>query len=73
MKDTYQRLNYSSVLAAVSVPLVTIAIWLRTTDPQMRIKIVLINLILFFTNAVLTHATGRAHFIRSRSKEDDVA
>lgn len=73
MKDTYQRLNYSSALAAVSVPLVTLAIWLRSTDPQMRIKVVLINVILFFTNAVLTHATGRAYYIRSNSKEEGSA
>ncbi|MFL5813719.1 MAG: cation:proton antiporter [Bdellovibrionia bacterium] len=65
MKDTYERLNYSSAITAVSVPLVALAIWFRTSDPQIRIKILLITVILFFTNAVLTHATAKAHRIRS--------
>lgn len=71
MEDTYQKLNYSSAVTAVSVPLLTVSIWLRTTNPQIRIKIALIAVILFFTNAVLTHASARAHRIRSGAMEQE--
>jgi multisubunit Na+/H+ antiporter MnhG subunit len=66
MKETYQRLHFSAVVVGMSAPFVSLAVWMQTTDWQARLKVLVISVILFFMNAALTHATARAHRIRTR-------
>lgn len=66
MKDSYQRLHYSSVVVGLSAPLIGLAIWIESQSVQARIKIILIIFLLFITNGVLNHAIARAHRVRSK-------
>lgn len=64
MRDAYQRLQYSAPVVGVSMGLIVVAIWIEDGQWQSRIKATLIWAILFFTNAILSHATARAVRIR---------
>jgi monovalent cation/proton antiporter MnhG/PhaG subunit len=65
MRDAYQRLQFSAPVVTVAITLIVIAIWIEDAQWQSRIKATLIALILFFTNAILSHATARAIRIRN--------
>lgn len=60
MRDACQRLHFSAVVVTFSTLLIAIAVWIEEKDPQARIKVVLIGLILFVMNSVLTSATAKA-------------
>lgn len=60
MRDPFQRLHFSAVVVTFSTLLIAIAVWVEEKDPQARIKVVLIGLILFVMNSVLTAATAKA-------------
>lgn len=66
MRDTYQKLHYPTLLVCLSLPLITIAIWIQTNQFEARIRSILMLGFLFFTNGVLTHATARSTWIRKR-------
>lgn len=66
MRDAYQRLHFSAVVVTFSTLLIAIAVWVEETDPQPRIKMILIGLILFVMNSVLTAATAKAMRIHDK-------
>jgi monovalent cation/proton antiporter MnhG/PhaG subunit len=76
MGDPYQRLQFPAPISGVAVPLIVAAVFIQTNDFQARAKAVLVMIILFFTNAVLTHATARAERLRTKGhwevESDDV-
>lgn len=64
MRDAYQRLHFSSPIASIGIALVAAAVWVEDPHWQSRIKALLIAIILFLTNATLSHATARAIRLR---------
>lgn len=60
MRDAFQRLHFSAVVVTFSTLLIAIAVWVEEKDPQPRIKVILIGVILFVMNSVLTSATAKA-------------
>ena len=60
MRNAYQRLNFPGVVVTVCVPLIVAAVWIDEKDPAARVKIILIALILYVMNAVLSSATAKA-------------
>jgi multisubunit Na+/H+ antiporter MnhG subunit len=68
MRDSYQRLNFPAPIAAMSMPLIIVALWLDTESFQARIKSLMILALLFGMNGVVTHATARACRIRSKGR-----
>jgi multisubunit Na+/H+ antiporter MnhG subunit len=66
MSDSYQRLHFSSIVVGLSAPLLAFAVWIETQNVQARIKVTLIVLLLFITNGILSHATGRACRVKTR-------
>jgi multicomponent Na+:H+ antiporter subunit G len=64
MKDFYERLHYMAPPADISVWCFALAIVLDKHFSQAGIKAVLIAVVLFVMNAVLTHATARAARVR---------
>ncbi|HTW95720.1 MAG TPA: monovalent cation/H(+) antiporter subunit G [Tepidisphaeraceae bacterium] len=70
MRDAYQRLHFSAPVVTISMPLIVIAIFLESDDPQARIKGCLIFVLLLVMNSILTHATARAFRIREMGRFD---
>jgi len=66
MRDPYQRLHFISPPASVSALLVTAAIFFGEKQKQAGAKAALVAFLLYFMNAVITHATARAHFVREK-------
>jgi monovalent cation/proton antiporter MnhG/PhaG subunit len=64
MRDAFQRLHFSAVVVTFPALLIVIAVWVDETDPQARIKVILVGVLLFLMNAVLTNATAKAVRIR---------
>lgn len=60
MRDAYQRMHFSAIVVTFSTLLIAAAVWVEEKDPQPRIKVILIGLILFVMNSVLTAATAKA-------------
>jgi len=63
-RDPYQRLHFSAPVVSFGIAFIGIAVWIEDHDPQARIKIILIALVLMFMNSILTYATARAVRIR---------
>jgi monovalent cation/proton antiporter MnhG/PhaG subunit len=66
MRDPYQRLHFISPPASLSALCVTLAILLGEKQKQAGAKAALVAFLLYFMNAVVTHATARAHFVREK-------
>src|SRR5207248_3009983 len=66
MRDPYQRLHFISPPATLSALCVTLAIFLGEKQKQAGAKAALVAFLLYFMNAVVTHATARAHFVREK-------
>lgn len=64
MRDAFQRLNFTASVVSFSSLLIVIAVFLEESQAQARLKVVLIALLLFCLNPVLTHATAKATRIR---------
>ncbi len=64
MRDAFQRLHFSASVVSFSSLFILIAVFLEESQAQARLKMVLIALLLFCLNAVLTHATAKATRIR---------
>jgi monovalent cation/proton antiporter MnhG/PhaG subunit len=64
MRDAFQRLHFATPVVSLSTLLIIIAVFLENSDVGARLKVILIGIILFFMNAVLSHATARSIFIR---------
>ena len=68
MRSAYQRMQFSTPVVSIAALCVTVAIWIEDPSWQARIKSVLIALILFLMNAILSHATARAIRIRDADR-----
>ncbi len=64
MTRPLEKLQYTAPVSSLSIFLIGLAVWLDDSDWQSRIKVTFVALLLFFTNAVLTHATARAVRVR---------
>lgn len=60
MKEPIQALHYLSLPATIGATLLTVAVLVSEGAGQAFWKTLLITLILFVTNSVVTHATARA-------------
>src|SRR5579885_2723851 len=60
MRAALDRLHFSAVVASFSVGLIALAVWIDEPDWQARLKVLLVALILFATNSILSHSTARA-------------
>jgi multisubunit Na+/H+ antiporter MnhG subunit len=67
MRDAMQRLHFSAIVVTFCTLLIAAAVWVEEKDPQPRIKVILIGVILYVMNSVLASATGKA--IRTRDQE----
>lgn len=68
MRDAYQRLHFISPPTAIAAPLVTVAVFLDEPQLQAGFKTLVISLLLFAINAVVTHATARAVRVHERGR-----
>ena len=73
MRDAFQRIHYSVPIVSLSIGLIAIAVWIEDTDPQARIKVLLIGVILLIMNSILTHATAKAFYIRTQHHFEPLA
>ena len=64
MRDAYQRLHFPTPVVSLSALFITIAVFMQDSDAGSRTKMVLICIVTFLMNGVLSHATARAVRIR---------
>ncbi len=64
MRDAFQRLHFSASIVSFSSLFIVAAVFLEESQAQARLKVVLIAVLLFCLNAVLTHATAKAIRVR---------
>ena len=64
MGDFFERLHYMAPVSTVSMFAVLAAVVVQEGWGQATIKTILIALVIFLMNAVLTHATARAARVR---------
>ncbi|MGA9884644.1 MAG: monovalent cation/H(+) antiporter subunit G [Candidatus Acidiferrales bacterium] len=64
MRTALERLHFSAPLSSFGVALVACAVWIDDPSWQARLKVILIAIIMFLMNAILSHATARAIRIR---------
>jgi monovalent cation/proton antiporter MnhG/PhaG subunit len=69
-RETYQRMHFSSPITSVAIVLIASAVWIEDSQWQSRIKATVIALMLFFMNAILSHATARAIRLQKRGHWD---
>jgi multisubunit Na+/H+ antiporter MnhG subunit len=68
MRDAFQRIHFSAPVVAFSSLFIIIAVWVEETDPQARVKTIMIGGLLLGLNAVLTHATAKAVRIKESKR-----
>ncbi|HXE55117.1 MAG TPA: monovalent cation/H(+) antiporter subunit G [Tepidisphaeraceae bacterium] len=66
MRDPYQRLHYSAVIVSWASIVIAAAVWFDEKEPQTRIKVILVGLVLFTMNSVLTSETAKAVRVRQK-------
>ena len=66
MRDAYDKLHYIGPAAMLGPVAVAAAIVIRESFSQAGLKAIVVALLLIIANPVLTHATGRALYIRRR-------
>ncbi|HEY5678168.1 MAG TPA: monovalent cation/H(+) antiporter subunit G [Myxococcales bacterium] len=64
MRDVYQKLHYLTLPCSISVWFLCAAMFVAEKQKQAGAKVVLVGLVLFFMNAVVTQATARAAWVR---------
>jgi multicomponent Na+:H+ antiporter subunit G len=64
MRDPYQKLHYIAPPASLSAICIAVALFLSEKQKLAAGKGLLIAVLLYFMNAVITHATARAHYVR---------
>ncbi len=64
MDDVLERIHYMSPVAIISAFAIFLAVLLQEGWHQAAVKSLLVALVLFFMNAVLSHATARAARVR---------
>ena len=68
MRDAYQKLHYITLPCSISAWLIAGAVLIAEKQKMAGLKTVLIALVLFFMNAVVTQATARAGWVRSEGR-----
>lgn len=64
MPDALDQLHFSSPVTSVSAGLIVIAVWIDDPTWQSRLKVLLVAIVLFVMNSILSHSTARAIRIR---------
>ena len=64
MRDPYQKLHFIAPPASLSALCIVVALFLSEKQKLAAGKGLLIAVLLYFMNAVITHATARAHYVR---------
>ena len=64
MRDPFQRMHFPAVAVTFCSLLIIVAVWIDEKDPQARIKVILVGLILYVMNAILTSASAKAVRVR---------
>ncbi len=64
ISDFYERLHYMATVSTVSMFALVAAVVIEEGWGQATIKVILVALVIFVMNAVLTHATARAARVR---------
>jgi monovalent cation/proton antiporter MnhG/PhaG subunit len=68
MRDPFQRLHFLALPSGFSALFVTVAVLLHDPQKQAALKVAITALVLFAMNAVLTHATARAAWLRAHGR-----
>jgi monovalent cation/proton antiporter MnhG/PhaG subunit len=68
MRDAWQRLHFLALPCGLSTGLISVAVFIDERQKAASCKVLLIGLLLFAVNAVLTHATARAAFVREHGE-----
>ena len=66
MRDPYQKLHFIAPPASIAAPCIVAALFIGGSDKLAAGKAALAAFLLFFLNAVVTHATARAHYVREK-------
>ena len=66
MRDPYQKLHFISPPASLGAICVVTALFIGEKQKQAAGKAALVAFLLYFMNAVITHATARAHHVREK-------
>jgi monovalent cation/proton antiporter MnhG/PhaG subunit len=66
MRDVYQKLHFIAPPASIGAICVVAALLIGEKQKQAVGKAALIAFFLYFMNAVITHATARAHYVREK-------
>jgi multisubunit Na+/H+ antiporter MnhG subunit len=64
VKNPLERLHFSAPVTSFSAILIAAAVWLDDPTWQSRLKVLLIAIVLFAMNSILSHSTARAIRIR---------
>ena len=64
MSDALEQLHFSSTLTSFTAGLIVLAVWIDDPTWQSRLKVLLVAIILFVMNSILSHSTARAIRIR---------
>jgi monovalent cation/proton antiporter MnhG/PhaG subunit len=65
MRDPYQKIHFITLPCSVSAWLIAAAVLVGEKQKQAGVKVVLIALVLFAMNGVVTQATARAMWVRA--------
>jgi multisubunit Na+/H+ antiporter MnhG subunit len=68
MRDAYQKLHYITLPCSISAWLIAGAVLIAEKQKQPGLKVLLVALVLFFMNAVVTQATAHAGWVRSEGR-----
>ena len=72
MREPIQALHYLALPASLSVVALSVAVFLQEGVGQVALKTALIAVIVLGINSVVSHATGRAFYVRERKRTGDV-
>jgi monovalent cation/proton antiporter MnhG/PhaG subunit len=73
MRESYQRIHFSSPIVTLSMLLVVVAVFVEESDSQARIKVILIYIPMLVMNSIVNHATARAIRIRQAGQWEPTA
>lgn len=65
MSKPLEQLHFSSPVTSLSAALIVLAVWIDDPSWQSRLKVLLVAILLFAMNSMLSHSTARAIRIRT--------
>lgn len=68
MRDACQKLHYITLPCSISAWLIAAAVLITEKQKVAGLKVLLVALVLFLMNAVVTQATARAGWVRSEGR-----